>query len=137
MRISDGFDIACDIAIKNLDLIAETVEFNLEKGDLEPLIRTAMTTLGSKIVNRAHRQLATICVNAVMAVADLERKDVNLDLIKLSGKVGGELGDTSLINGILLDKTFSHPQMPKEVADAKLIILTCPFEPPKPKTKGS
>ena len=25
--------------------------------------------------------------------------------------------------------------MPKEVKDAKMCILTCPFEPPKPKTK--
>merc|ERR1712166_1258530 len=29
----------------------------------------------------------------------------------------------------------SHPQMPKDVKNAKLCILTCPFEPPKPKTK--
>lgn len=34
-----------------------------------------------------------------------------------------------------MDKDFSHPQMPEEVRDAKLAILTCPFEPPKPKTK--
>lgn len=27
--------------------------------------------------------------------------------------------------------------MPKEVTEAKLCILTCPFEPPKPKTKGN
>lgn len=25
--------------------------------------------------------------------------------------------------------------MPKEIIDAKICILTCPFEPPKPKTK--
>lgn len=25
--------------------------------------------------------------------------------------------------------------MPKEIHDAKICILTCPFEPPKPKTK--
>ena len=30
---------------------------------------------------------------------------------------------------------MSHPQMPKELKDVKLAILTCPFEPPKPKTK--
>jgi len=39
-----------------------------------------------------------------------------------------------LIKGVVIDKDFSHPQMPKEVLDAKLAILTCPFEPPKPKT---
>lgn len=30
---------------------------------------------------------------------------------------------------------MSHPQMVKEIQDAKICILTCPFEPPKPKTK--
>lgn len=30
---------------------------------------------------------------------------------------------------------MSHSQMPKELKDAKIAILTCPFEPPKPKTK--
>jgi len=45
------------------------------------------------------------------------------------------LEDTQLIGGIIVDKDFSHPQMPKIVKDAKMAILTCPFEPPKPKTK--
>jgi len=86
-------------------------------------------------VNRCKRSLAEISVKAVLAVADLERKDVNLDLIKVEGKVGGKLEDTELIYGILVDKEMSHPQMPKQIEDAKIAILTCPFEPPKPKTK--
>jgi T-complex protein 1 subunit epsilon len=65
----------------------------------------------------------------------LERKDVNLELIKMEGKTGGSLDDTTLVNGIVIDKEMSHPQMPKEIKDAKICILTCPFEPPKPKTK--
>eukprot|EP00854_Cymbomonas_tetramitiformis_P016158 gene16158-19169_t len=79
--------------------------------------------------------MAEMCVKAVLAVADLERKDVNMDLIKLEGKVGGKLEDTRLVHGIVLDKDISHPQMDKEIKDAKIAILTCPFEPPKPKTK--
>jgi chaperonin GroEL (HSP60 family) len=34
-------------------------------------------------VGRHKRELAEMCVKAVLAVADLERKDVNLDLIKV------------------------------------------------------
>ena len=94
-----------------------------------------MTTLGSKIVNRAHRQMAEIAVDAVLAVADQERHDVNLDLIKMDGKVGGRLEDTRLVRGIVVDKDMSHPQMPKKLNNVKLCVLTCPFEPPKPKTK--
>lgn len=53
----------------------------------------------------------------------------------MDGKVGGRLEDTKLVNGIVLDKDMSHPQMPKELKDVKMALLTCPFEPPKPKTK--
>ena len=49
--------------------------------------------------------------------------------------MGGKLEDTALVEGIVLDKDISHPQMPKVLKDARIAILTCPFEPPKPKTK--
>lgn len=68
-------------------------------------------------------------------VADFKRKDVDFELIKMEKKVGGSIEDSKLINGVLLEKDWSHPQMPKEVRDCKIAILTCPFEPPKPKTK--
>lgn len=86
-------------------------------------------------VNRCLRHLAEICVQAVLSVADMQRKDVDFELIKVEGKVGGMLEDTMLVKGIVIDKTLSHPQMPREIRDAKIAILTCPFEPPKPKTK--
>ncbi|URE22688.1 T-complex protein 1 subunit [Musa troglodytarum] len=90
---------------------------------------------GTFPVNRCKRALAEIAVKAVLAVADLERKDVNLDLIKVEVKVAGRLEDTELINGIVVDKDMNHPQMPKRIENAKIAILTCPFEPPKPKAK--
>ena len=57
--------------------------------------------------------MAEIAVNAVMAVADLEKRDVNFELIKIETKVGGRLEDTMLVKGVIIDKDFSHPQMPK------------------------
>lgn len=97
--------------------------------------RTLIVCLSCCRVNRCKRKLAEIAVKAVLGVADLERKDVNLDLIKVEGKVGGKLEDTELVAGIIVDKDMSHPQMPKRIENAKIAILTCPFEPPKPKTK--
>ncbi|MBA0721540.1 hypothetical protein Golax_009073 [Gossypium laxum] len=110
IRIAEGYEMASRIAVEHLERIAQNV-------------------------NRCKRALAEISVKAVLSVADLERKDVNLDLIKVEGKVGGKLEDTELIYGITVDKDMSHPQMPKQIEDAKIAILTCPFEPPKPKTK--
>ncbi|XP_066099670.1 T-complex protein 1 subunit epsilon [Saccopteryx bilineata] len=133
IRIADGYEQAARIAIEHLDKISDSVLVDIK--DTEPLIQTAKTTLGSKVVNSCHRQMAEIAVNAVLTVADMQRRDVDFELIKVEGKVGGRLEDTKLIKGVIVDKDFSHPQMPKQVEDAKIAILTCPFEPPKPKTK--
>lgn len=133
VRVAEGFEKACAIANAHLDSIAQTVEFS--KNDIEPLVKTAMTTLSSKIVNVHKRKMAEIAVKAVLSVADMERRDVNFDMIKVECKAGGMMEDTELINGIVIDKDFSHPQMEKNIEDARIAILTCPFEPPKPKTK--
>ncbi|GIC88354.1 chaperonin-containing T-complex subunit CCT5 [Aspergillus udagawae] len=133
IRIADGYDQACEIAVAQLDEISDEIPFT--KDETENLLKVAKTSLGSKIVSKSHDQFAKIAVDAVLSVADLERKDVDFELIKVDGKVGGSLEDSLLVKGVIVDKDFSHPQMPDEVTDAKLAILTCPFEPPKPKTK--
>ena len=133
VRIFEGFEAAAEVAFKHLGTIADTVEFSKE--NTTPLVDTAMTTLSSKIINVYKRKMADIAVNAVLSVADLDNKDVNFDMIKMEGKPGGRLEETELVHGIVIDKEMSHPQMPKEIIGAKICILTCPFEPPKPKTK--
>ncbi|KAJ6355976.1 hypothetical protein OIU78_004158 [Salix suchowensis] len=145
IRVAEGYETASRIAVENLEKIAQRFDFgvnNIEPfgSNLHDYFIFQDLSLGgfnfeSSSVNRCKRSLAEISVKAVLAVADLERKDVNLDLIKVEGKVGGKLEDTELIYGILVDKEMSHPQMPKQIEDAKIAILTCPFEPPKPKTK--
>jgi len=133
IRIADGYESAMRVAIKRLNEISEVLEINPDNP--EELIKVAMTTLGSKIVNKCHRQFAEIAVGAVMSVADFERNDVDFELIKIEAKEGGRISDSKLIKGVLVDKDMSHPQMPKQIEDARIAILTCPFEPPKPKTK--
>lgn len=133
IRIADGFEMAAATALAHLDSISEA--FPVNKATREHLIKVAMTTLGSKVVVKCHRQMAEIAVDAILSVADLEKRDVNFELIKVEGKVGGRMEDSMLVRGVVINKTMSHPQMPKVLKNVKLAILTCPFEPPKPKTK--
>ena len=133
IKIANGYDEACKIAVSHLDTISNTIPVSRE--DKTTLLKAARTSLGSKIVSKTHEQFANIAVDAVLQVADLDRKDVDFELIKVDGKVGGSLEDSKLVKGIVLDKDMSHPQMPRAINDVKLAILTCPFEPPKPKTK--
>lgn len=71
IRIADGFELAAQCAVKYLESIAEP--FPVSKDDTENLVQVAMTTLGSKIINKCHRQMAEIAVNAVLTVAGMER----------------------------------------------------------------
>jgi len=129
VRICEGFEHASDMCLSYLEKISQIFDQKLEI--FQNLVKAAMTAMNSKIINRSKKKLAEICVKAILAIADLRRRDVNLELIK----IGGNLEKTTLINGIIIDKEFSNPQMPKEIRDVRLSILTCPLEPAKPKSK--
>jgi len=47
IRIADGYELAAKIALDHLDKIADGYPLDLK--NLDPLINTAMTTLGSKM----------------------------------------------------------------------------------------
>ena len=47
LRIADGYEMACRVAIDNLEAIATKWDFDGE--NVEPLVQTCMTTLSSKV----------------------------------------------------------------------------------------
>jgi len=57
IRIADGFDRACKVAIEHLDTISDTIEFSTTS--TENLFKTAMTSLGSKMYFLSHSRLIT------------------------------------------------------------------------------
>ncbi len=46
-RIAEGYEMACKVAVKRLEEISTKFEFS--RDDMEPLVRTCMTTLSSKM----------------------------------------------------------------------------------------
>ena len=94
------------------------------KPDTQLVVFSNAVSTGSKIINKCHRMMAEIAVDAVLSVADVERKDVNFELIKVEGKVGGRMEDSMLVKGVIIDKDFSHPQMPK-VGHTSTVVQKC------------
>lgn len=130
IKISEGLNLALTLAEQNLIKISEDVQ------DLNNyLLKAAKTSLGSKIVSLY--DFSGMCVEAALAVADLTRKDLDLEFINIQSAVGKSLAETKLIKGLVIKKEFSHPQMTKTVSKAKIALLSCPFEPPRLKNKNS
>jgi len=92
LKIADGFDQACEIAVKKVLEISNELDIN--KKDHDYLRKCATTALGSKVVSKCQDHFADLALRAVLAVADIERKDVNFDLIKIVAKAGGAIEDS-------------------------------------------
>lgn len=50
VKVADGFEQACKVAVEHLSHIATTIDFS--EDNIEPLVEVALTTLSSKIVNK-------------------------------------------------------------------------------------
>ena len=129
--IIDGYRKAADKALETLEKIA--IPIDLKSTDY--LKKAASTSMGSKLVAEYKEYLADIAVKAMLAVAEKQadgtyRADV--DDVKVEKKTGESLKDTSLINGIVLDKEIVHSGMPKRLEKAKIALLDASLENEKP-----
>ncbi len=124
--IIDGYRKAADKALKTLEKIALPVDLKSQ----EFLIKAATTSMGSKIVSEYKDYLADIAVKAMLAVA--EKQDgvykADVDDVKVEKKTGESLKDTSLINGIVLDKEIVQSGMPKRLEKAKILLVDVSLE---------
>lgn len=129
LRIIRGYEEALDAALEAID---ENTR-QLEKEEMDKAMREiAESTLSSKVVSREIDRYISIAIDAVKAVED-DKRVANLELIKIEGTT--KIGRSELIRGVYISKGFSHMQMEKKVANAKIALLACPFEPPKAKIK--
>jgi thermosome len=124
--IIDGYKKASLKALETLDKIAIAVNLR----NKEQLKKVAVTAMASKIVADQKEFLAEIAVKAVLSVAEKDGKIFRADVedVKVEKKTGESLRDTSLINGIILDKEIVHSGMPKRVEKAKIALLDSALE---------
>ena len=86
--------------------------------------------MASKLVAEYKEYLADIVVKAMLAVAEKEDGvyKADVDDVLVEKKTGESLKDTSLINGIVIDKEIVHSGMPKRIEKAKIALLDAALE---------
>ena len=121
--IAEGYNQAAAKAIEILDKYAVTVK-PTDTAMLRKIAETALTGKNSEI---AKEHLTEIVVKAVTSVTD-EDGTADLVHINVEKKVGGSVDDSSLVEGMVLDKERAHPNMPESVRDAKILLLNAALE---------
>ena len=123
--ICEGFRLAAEKAISLLESHGISTE-----GNDEVLLEVAKTSLTGKSAGAVKAFMADICVRAVNSVGVIDEGERLVDLsdIKVEKRQGGSIKDSSLIDGILLDKERVHAGMPRSINDAKIALVNSAVE---------
>src|SRR5207302_1110966 len=119
-----------DVTITN-DGVTILKEIEIEHPTAKMLVEVAKTQddeVGDGTTSAVF--LADIAVEAVQSIVEEVAGEVRADVdnILVQKKHGGNLKDTTLIDGVVLDKERVHPRMPKFVRDAKIALINRALE---------
>jgi len=128
--VVDGYQIANGKALEYLRKLAVKVN----PTDRSMLKKIAKVAIASKLLAEHKEFISEMAVSAVLEVSEKVGAEFKADVddVKVEKKPGGSMTDTSLIQGVLLDKEVVHPGMPRRVEGAKIALINCPLEVEKP-----
>jgi archaeal chaperonin len=136
ITISNGYLRGLEITLKILNVIAKEANSN----DITILKKIVDTCLSTKInssysFDDHNNNLTDLIVDAICNIRDRSRNELNIDDIKIEEKLGN-ITDTKLINGIVIDKTIDSSAMPRNIENAKILLLDDDLEPRRTKIEA-
>jgi thermosome len=118
--IAMGYRQAAEKAQEILNVIS------IDADDRDTLLKVAMTAMTGKGTEKARKPLAELIVSAVKQVE--EDGEIDTDHIKIEKKDGAIVDESTLVQGVIIDKEKVHPGMPSKVEDSKIALLNSAIE---------
>ena len=109
--------------------LLEENSIDVAADDDETLEHVAATAMTGKGAESAKDTLAGLVVQAVQSVADEE--GVDTDNVKVETVVGGSIDESELVEGVIIDKSRVHDNMPHIKQDADIALLDTAVEVPE------
>ncbi len=132
--IIKGYELAAKKAEEALDSLSKPVT----PQDAAILTKIGLISMGSKGIGSDDEKvkISQLVVDAINQVAEEENGSyyVDHDFIKIEKKSGGDVMDTELVNGVVIDKEVVNAGMPKSVKNAKILLLDIALEIDKTET---
>ena len=119
--------------------VVEEMATKLDLSDRKTLLKSARTSLNSKIVSQYADKLAPIAVDAVLKIIDPNTaNNVDLNDVRIIKRVGGTIDDSELVDGIVLNQKVSTAAGgPSKIENAKIGVIQFQLSPPKPNVRVS
>ena len=110
--------------------ILQSLATKIDINDKDTLMKVAETSMNSKLITGVKTHFAKIAVDAISQIKEIRGNNilVDIDQIQIIKKEGRSLLDTSLIDGVIVDKEVVHPMMPKAIKNAKIALINSSLE---------
>ena len=106
--------------------ILEENAISVDASDTETLESIASTAMTGKGAESSREELAELVVSAVQSIGDEDGFDT--DNIKVEKVIGGSIGESELVEGVILDKERVHDNMPYFKEDANVAVIDTAIE---------
>lgn len=125
--ISDAFQRCAKKAVQILTEMSVPIELT----DRESLVKSASTSLNSKVVSQHSSLLAPLAVDAVLRVTEPGHEaSCDLKNIKCIRSLGGTIDDSEMVNGLVFTQRAGG-NGPKRLEKAKIGLIQFCISPPK------
>lgn len=132
--ITRGYEKSLDCALETLDKI----EIKLTRTDRKAMRKLLTTCLKGKAIFELQDEdmdIVDILMDAICSIANLETGKIIVDHIKIEEKVGN-VANLQLVKGTVIDKTIDSSAMPKDIQDAKILLINESLEPMRARTES-
>lgn len=90
------------------------------------------SSIGTKFVSRWSELMCSLALKAVRTVTfevGNGKREVDIKRYARVEKVpGGEIEDSRVLDGVMLNKDITHPKMRRRIENPRIILLDCPLE---------
>ncbi|RIA84181.1 chaperonin Cpn60/TCP-1 family [Glomus cerebriforme] len=125
--IISAFKKALEDAVKIINEISKPLDVE----NHEEMLNLVKGSIGTKFASRWSDLMCKLALDAVRTVAkdDEGKREVDIKRYARVEKVpGGEIEDSKVLDGVMLNKDVTHPAMRRHIENPRIVLLDCPLE---------
>ncbi|CAD6567761.1 MAG: T-complex protein 1 subunit gamma [Alectoria sarmentosa] len=112
--------------------IVEEISLPVNINDDKAMYQLISSSIGTKFVSRWSELMCNLALKAVRIVsheAGGGKKEIDIKRYAKVEKIpGGEIEDSKVLDGVMLNKDITHPKMRRLIKNPRVILLDCPLE---------
>lgn len=123
-----------------LDILREQISVPVDTENREEMLKIVRSSTGTKFVHQWGDLACNIALDAVQTVArdHGDRKEIDIkNYAKVEKIPGGELEDSRVLSGVMLNKDVTHPRMRRRIENPRIVLLDCSLEYKKGESQTS